>query len=155
MPTWITFALVVVGVFLLIEVGLVLAGKKDLAKKLVLPFIALAGVLLASKALGKKDQDIRDEKDRIDDALGDIEVKADDLRGQVKQRKDKHDQKVDELEGQITQSDARAQSLEDDVDTLKEQGPKGFADNLSDDERQRIREENKPPRASGKFREGN
>ncbi len=155
MDMWLIILLVAVGVFLLVEIGLVLAGKKDLAKKLVWPFIALAGVLLASKALGKKDQDIRDEKDRIDVALGDLEVKADDLRGQVKQRKDEHDPKVDELEGQITQSDARAKSLEDDVDTLKEQGPKGFADNLSDEERQRIREENKPPSASGKFREGN
>ncbi len=137
MPTWLIYVLVAVGVFLLIEVVLVLAGKKDWAKKLVIPFTLIAGALAVylklpgSSAIKKENERIKRENEQI---------KRDhaDLQAQIAARTKEHEQKVAELQQKIDENDEKARSLKANIAKMEAQGAKGWFASLSEEKQKEI-----------------
>ena len=151
MDMWLIILLVVLGVFLLIEVGLVLAGKTALAKKLVFPFLAVVGALGVGKVLAGSASAIKKENERIKNALKEIERERDDLRNQLDQATKAHTKKVAALQGKINESDARAKGLKDEIDTMKANGPEEWFNKLPDERKREIIKKASPPGLEDQF----
>ncbi len=151
MDMWLIILLVAVGVFLLVEIGLVLAGKKDLAKKLVLPFILIAGALAASNLFGKSTSALKAERDRIEGDRKKIDQERDGLRQKLDQATQQHEQEVAELEGEISESDARADSLKDQIAKMKAEGPGTWFDNLPEQRKKEIMKKADSPGLEDQF----
>ncbi|MFB3133788.1 MAG: hypothetical protein ACE10K_14820, partial [Rhodothermales bacterium] len=83
--------------FVVVEIGLVLAGKKELAKKLVLPFVLLGGALAVFLKLPDSSA-IKKENERIKRENAMIKQEHADLQAQIAARTKEHEQKVAELQ---------------------------------------------------------
>lgn len=151
MPKWLIYILVAAGVFLLVEIGLVLAGKKDLAKKLVLPFILIAGALAAPKLFGKSTSALKADRDRIEGDRKKIDQERDEQRRKLDQATQQHEQEVAELEGKISESDAKADSLKDQIAKMKAEGPGTWFDNLPEERKKEIMKKADSPGLEDQF----
>ncbi len=151
MDMWLILRLVAVGVFLLVEIGLVLAGKKDLAKKLVLPFTLVAGALAASNLFGKSTSALKAERDRIEGDRKKIDQERDEQRRELDQATQQHEQKVAKLEGKISESDTRADSLKDQIAKMKAEGPGTWFDNLPEQRKKEIMKKADSPGLEDQF----
>lgn len=145
LPTWLIYVLVAVGVFLVIEVVLVLAGKKDLAKKLVGPFILVGGALAVFLKLRGGASAIKKENERIKDANKQIKIEHGDLQDQVAARTEEHEQKVDALQQKIDANDEEAQSLKDNIAKMEEEGAQEGFKSLSAEKQKEILDDAKLP----------
>ncbi len=144
MPKWLIYVLVAVGVFLLIEVGLVLAGKKDLAKKLVIPFTLIIGVLVVFLKFRSLPA-IRKENERIKRDNEQIKQEHADLQEQIAVETKAHEQKKAELQQKIDENDEKAQRLQENITKMETQGAKGWFEALSAEKQQEILDKTKLP----------
>lgn len=141
---WLILVLVAGGVFLLVEIGLVLAGKKDLAKKLLIPVTVIFGALVVVLKLPGS-SDIKAERDRIEEARKRLMQERDELRQKLDEATKEHEKKVAALQDKIKQSDVRAATLEDRIKTMTTQGVEEWVKSLSDQQRKKILQGELPP----------
>ncbi len=137
MPTWLIIVLVAVGVFLLIEVGLVLAGKKDLAKKLVIPFTLIIGVLVAILNY-RSLPEIKKENERIKRDNKQIKQEHTDLQAQVAARTQEHEEKMAELQQKIDENDEKGRSLKANIAEMEKKGAQEWFASLSAEKQKEI-----------------
>ena len=140
MNTWLIALLVLVGVFLLVEIGLVLAGKKELAKKLVLPFVLLGGALAVFLKLPDSSA-IKKENERIKRELAKIKEERDALRKEIEDRTKEFEEKSAALREQIQQNDEQEARLKSQIATMKAQGAEVWFKSLHPDKQKEIWEE--------------
>ena len=131
--------------FVVVEVILVLVGKKEWAKKLVFPFVAVLGAVGIGGALGGGASAIKKENERIKRENAKIKQEHADLQAQIAARTKEHEQKVAELQQKIDANDAEARRLQENITKMETQGAKGWFDSLPPEKQQEILEKTKLP----------
>ena len=151
MPQWLIILLAAVGVFLLVVIGLFLAGKKELAKKILLfPFVQLGKALTAvikflrSWATSAENERIKREKEKIKQAQAD-------LQAQIAAHTKEHEQKMAELQQKIDDNDAQAQTLKASIAEMEKKGAKEWFDALSAEKKKGIIEKADLPDLPSQF----
>ena len=153
MPDWLKIVLIVLGVVLLVAGGLYLAGKKELAKKILLPFTAFVALFaIVAKAFGGGTSAIREENERIKRELKQIEAERDALRTKIAERTQAFEAQRAALQEQIRENDARAATLKGRIETMEQQGAEAWFRNLPPEKRQEILKEVDRPGMPDEFR---
>lgn len=152
MDNWLLYLLGAVGVVLLVALGLYLTGKKDLAKKIVLPLTLLVGLLVAAKEVLAGGSDaVRKENERIKNDLKKLRAERDALQQEIDTKTAQFQQQAAALQAKIDASDTRAAAIQQELDTMKAQGAATWFATLSDEEKRTILREADTPGVPGEF----
>lgn len=141
----------IVAVFVVVEVILVLLGKKELAKKLVFPFVAVLGAVGVGKALAGGSSAIREENERIKRENEQIKKEHADLQAQIAARTREHEQKVADLQQKIDANDAEAARLKSQIATMEAGGAEAWFKSLPLDKQKDIWKEVRRPGLPDEF----
>ena len=139
MDRWLVYLLIALGALVVAAIILSLLGQKELAKKILFPFILIGGAfVVGSKLFGAESNKIREENERIKRELEEIKNAREKLQSEIAIERARFEEERKLLRSAIAKSDSEAQALLAKVDEMNEKGPEAWFNDLPSDKKKEI-----------------